>query len=64
MKILKKIIIFSSLPIIFVLKILNSFILIRWAPNDYSQRIGNLVAILEHYTCYKKIQRVITFIFF
>ncbi len=66
MKILKKIIIFSSLPIIFVLKILNSFILIRWAPNDYSQRIGNLVAILEHYTCYKKIQkrRVIDLFFF
>ena len=34
--------------------------------NDYSQRIGNLVAILEHYTCYKKIQkrRVIDLFFF
>ena len=66
MKIYKKILIIFAFPIIFILKILNTFVLIRWTQNDYSQRIGNLVAILEHYICYKKIQkkRVIDFFFF
>ena len=57
MKIYKKILIVLAYPIIFILKILNLFFLIRWTQADYSQRIGNLVAILEHYICYKKIQK-------
>ena len=53
-KIIKFLLVILFIPIILFLKLISPLIKIRWAKNYFPDRVGHLVAELEHYLHFTK----------
>ena len=53
-------------PLILTIKFLNNFILLRWYPQDISERVGEFISATEHYLKLreKNKKKINRFIFF
>lgn len=61
LKVIKKISILLFIPVTLTLKLLNPLIKIRWATRYFSDRIGHLVAEMEHYLYFANKKPLFTF---